>query len=296
MPVIVVAGSAALLLLVVLVSVVKPWRSVVKRGLLAITRVEVLVFAVGAVMVAAYVGLPHLLVHDKDFTDNADLYNARNDIRTSAVQAVGALVLLGGLIFTARTVRLNRDGNVTDRFSKAAEHLGHISAATRVGGVYALEQIMRDAPREQTTALETLAALIRDQASTRSPDDDPAPDLAAAVRVIGRRDPSRDTSGVTVNLSDVNLSRCSLRAGDYSGVNLWNARLDKANLTGASFIGTNLERARLDGAFLARAKLEHASLDGASLQGAKYDDSTTWPAGFDAASLGARNLSAGATA
>ena len=49
--------------------------------------------------------------------------------------ALGAAV---GLAYTARTYRLSREGQLTDRYTKAVEQLGSDKIEVRLGGLYAL--------------------------------------------------------------------------------------------------------------------------------------------------------------
>ncbi len=49
---------------------------------------------------------------------------AESDARTALIQAVAGAALLIGLLFTWRTLRLNRQSQITERFTKAIEQLG----------------------------------------------------------------------------------------------------------------------------------------------------------------------------
>jgi len=51
---------------------------------------------------------------------------------------------IAGLLYTARNYRLSRRGQVTDRFTTALERLGSSELYVRIGGVHALEHVMRD--------------------------------------------------------------------------------------------------------------------------------------------------------
>jgi hypothetical protein len=54
---------------------------------------------------------------------------------------------------------------VTARYTKAIEQLGSDRLDVRVGGIYALECIAHDSPRDHLAVLEVLAAFIREQRS-----------------------------------------------------------------------------------------------------------------------------------
>lgn len=214
--------------------------------------------------------LPDMLVARGDFDDRKEWYKARNDVRTSGIQLLGGFVLVVGSYFTARTLRLNRAGHITDRFSKAVEHLAGEEPATRLGGIYALERVMRDSSEYQGPVLEILTAFVRVEGSKqrRARETEPV-EVGAALRVIGRRDAGRDPRDekFRLNLSETNLSYCSMRDGDFSRANLSRTDLRNAYLVRSSFRG-----ALLEGTLLGGAKVE-----GADFSGARYDDETDWP-------------------
>jgi hypothetical protein len=54
-------------------------------------------------------------------------------------------VLLGAF-FTWRQLQISREGQVTDRFTRAVDQLGHPEVDVRLGGIYALERIAKDSP------------------------------------------------------------------------------------------------------------------------------------------------------
>src|SRR5215469_7014250 len=108
-------------------------------------------------------------------------------------------------MFTVRSYRrarqsleVTQQGRVTDCHTKAVGKLGSKQLRTRIGGVYALERVALDSPRDHPTVMEVLAAFIREHSREKWPplelaaDDDrnartTRPDVQAAVTVIGRR-------------------------------------------------------------------------------------------------------------
>jgi hypothetical protein len=84
--------------------------------------------------------------------------------RLLVTSIAGALVVLGGLIFTGVNYRLSRRGQITDRFSKALERLSSAQLYGRVGGIHALERVMHDSPGHLDDVIEVLAAFIREHA------------------------------------------------------------------------------------------------------------------------------------
>jgi Pentapeptide repeats (8 copies) len=198
---------------------------------------------------------------------------------------------------TLRAVELTEQGQVTDRYSKAIEQLGSDKLDVRIGGIYAVERIARDSPRDHPTIMEVLVAFIREHSPERwQPPEDKAetpdwpmrPDVQAAATVIGRRTVRNDSH-------QINLAHAWLRGADFTGARLGGADLTGANLAGARFFaanlgGANLSAANLDGADLYAAYLDSANLDGAnlahaSLRGANLTGAFLGHARLDSANL-----------
>ncbi|GAA3370033.1 hypothetical protein GCM10020367_15050 [Streptomyces sannanensis] len=120
------------------------------------------------------VGLPWLIwrgpyVLDAKYIDRKALGEGSaalvTGLRTTLVAVVAALGAGIALLYTARTYRLTRRGQITDRFTKALERLGSPEIYVRIGGILALEQIVQDAPEQAATdAAEVLGHFIRHRA------------------------------------------------------------------------------------------------------------------------------------
>jgi hypothetical protein len=50
---------------------------------------------------------------------------------------------------------------LTDRYSKAIEHLGDSKVDVRLGGIYALERVAADSPTDRSAIIEVLCAFVR---------------------------------------------------------------------------------------------------------------------------------------
>ena len=68
--------------------------------------------------------------------------------RTGVLALLAGLVAVVGAVYTAKTYALNRQGQLTDRFTRAVEQLGHDSRDVRLGGIHALERIARESPED----------------------------------------------------------------------------------------------------------------------------------------------------
>jgi hypothetical protein len=242
---------------------------------------------------------------------NAERLKAENDVRVALIQLLAGAGLLGGLYFTARTWQLNRDfgartlelnreGHVTDRFTKAIDQLGNENLDVRLGGIYALERIARDSPRDHEPIIDILCAFLRNHAdksklpaldATKPPSFDRSPpDVTAALEVVGRR--SQRYERRTMDLRRIRVKGAYLEGARFDGAllngvelpwaelrhaNLHGARLSDADLTFADLRHADLRDAFLDDAKLTNVRWDEAQLDGARLHGAAYDQSKLSP-------------------
>ena len=238
----------------------------------------------------------------------------RNDARATLLQGLGGLAVLIGATVAYRQLRIAREGQVTERFTRAIDQLGHKNLDVRLGGIYALERITVDSERDRSTIVEVLTAFVRGHApwpptQDGQPPEDLAveditalqrwaPDVQAALTVLSRREPA---FGPQLDLRNTDLRGANLRRAYLEDALLEGARLQKANLShaqlraahledaqlqrallhGARLRSTWLDNANLEGAQLHGAKLYLASLDHVQLQGAVYDPGTRWPGSFD---------------
>jgi len=84
----------------------------------------------------------------------ADRAKAINDVRATLLQGIGGAVLLLGVYFTYRQLQTSREGQVTERFTRAIDQLGHTRLDVRLGGIYALERIANDSSDDRPTIAE----------------------------------------------------------------------------------------------------------------------------------------------
>jgi hypothetical protein len=133
-------------------------------------------------------------------------------------------------LFTARNFTLSREGQVTDRYTKAIEQLGSDKLDVRIGGIYALERIARDSAKDHPTVMEVLTAFIREHSREPWPvkgkgeqqgEKKTRPDVRAAVTMIGRRDAKRDI--LSIDLTGADLNRADFTGADFTGAILMGA-------------------------------------------------------------------------
>ncbi|WP_190136175.1 pentapeptide repeat-containing protein [Streptomyces longispororuber] len=243
-------------------------------------------------------------------------------LRTAVVAFAAALGAGIALFYTARTYRLTRRGQITDRFTKALERLDSEKIYIRIGGILALEQIVQDAPDQAATdAARVLGHFIRHRTLHAAPPPapessgnqpaaeplprEPAADIQAALTALTRTesrthvDPREKLALHGLHLAGARLMQADLTDADLGGATLTRAALGGATLTRATLYGARLSNAelrwaKLEGAILDGATLDGATLDGATLKGATLDGATLTNATLRGATLTGTYLS-GAT-
>ena len=283
---------------------------------LAVTAAALL--TLGAVLVV----LPVLLVPARAIANDQELYKARSDVRATLVQVLAGGLVATGLIFTARTLDLNRSGQVTERFTRAVDQLGQRGDRprdrldVRLGGIYALERIARDSPDDLSTVVEVLCAHVREYTpwpprlpgqgrADLTPDQvaglpdlqTRAPDLQAVLTVLGRlpdghssRAGRRGRARAASNPVPRDLTRTDLRRADLRGAHLEGADLRDAHLEAADLRDAHLEEADLYDAHLEGTRLGSAHLEGADLPGAHLEEADLRGAHLEGADLRGAHL------
>ena len=249
----------------------------------------------------------------------------QNDARTTLLQGLAALLVLTGASIGAsvglqqirvsrqqlqatwhqlrqtetaslRQSKLMEEGNITERFTRAVDQLGHQEADVRIGAVYGLERLAKSSEGDQVPILEILSTFVRSHSPwppslPHQPDSNVdirkgrtalrfyAPDIQAAMTALGRLDnrprlPILDL--YSVDLRGVVLLGARLYWSMFTASNLERALLSNADLSNSDLSSANLKYAILRGTNLRQAKLH-----GADLEGAEASSKTVWPTGFD---------------
>jgi len=261
----------------------------------------------GIISVLLFWKLPGWQVSRSNATDE-NRFDRENEARKTLAQIVGGMFVLFGLYSSLNTLDLSREGQITERFTRAIEQLGASDAAgqpkleLRLGGIYALERIARDSERDYGVIMEVLTTYVREHSPRKKLDFEPqaticiekasivgpkapapkmatpkaaldeAPrigaDIQAILTVLGRRELRYDKS--PLDLSATNLRGAHLHGMDFRGVDLHSADLREADFEGANLRGVELYNADLRRACLTDAHLEKANLGGAKLWEAKF--------------------------
>ena len=232
----------------------------------------------------------------------------QEDARATLLPGIAGVLLAAGAIAAWRQVQVSREGQITERFSRAVDHLGSNNRDVRLGGIYTLEHIAKDSPSDRRTVQSVLGAFVRNHAPwpvgapvgpehpTARVDERVqrlqyrAPDVQGAVGVLGRRLPYPDPVELylarvdlrgafldgarlsNTSLRHTNLARAVMRGVDLRDSDLQDADLREAWMDRAQMTGANLSGTYLQDATFNEAVLEHADLTGADLRGAIFHD------------------------
>ncbi len=228
--------------------------------------------------------------YEKSLTKNEYLTQINNRRKTVA-QIIGGIVLLAGLYFTWKRVQVNEEGQITERFTRAIDQLcKKENLEVRLGGIYALERIAKDSPKDHPQIMEILVAYVRENAkidmseSQKESKDKETKveikeDIQSILKVIGRRNWKNDKKDQLIDLRSTNLqqykfdgyfkkiilSNSNLKSSNFKGAKLHNANFMAANLQQADF-----RDAKLHGANLGITKLSNSFLCGADIQNIQF--------------------------
>jgi Pentapeptide repeats (8 copies) len=258
--------------------------------------------ALGALVIASMVLFPAYLVErDLDAGELAqlpanDLADAINDRRTVLLQGIAGALFFVTAFFTWRQIRLAREGQITERFTRAVDQLGSKELPVRVGGIYALERIVFDSARDRVAIAEIFSTYLRQPPNPSAGSHSKhlvsagmPPDVQAVLRVLARRkpepwEPPLDLSGVNWQGFDFAPFGVPfpLRGAIFTGAHLEQVSLRASELTDANFIDAFLDQADFQSIVqsfrikhrtqIARAKFQGVHAGGALFTGANLSE------------------------
>lgn len=218
---------------------------------------------------------------------------------------------------TQRQVEVTNQGQLTDRFNKAVDHLGSDKMELRIGGIHALERISLDSEDDRDTIGELLSAFIRNRAA-KNPSGTctvtASADVSIAMSVLYRRNWNSPQlvnldlkelclSGLHIRLKNSNYKfepyeydTVPLEIDGFRDADLSDTDFSKASLVDVIFSDANLEGANFTGADLADASMHeatvtNATLTGADLRGAYLNETNFTGANLSSAKLMGADLS-----
>lgn len=244
-------------------------------------------------------------------TNATEKANLINQYRTTSIQYIATLAqivgggaVLTGIYFAWGNLITSREGQITERFTRAVDQLGSEKLEIRLGGIYALERIANESDKDCLPIMKVLTAYIRVNSYANKETLKPGEireDIQAILTIIGKQKYSFNSEEFTPNLRDTrlcgadlkgaHLERAKLMQVHLEGAHLERARLEEAYLTsGAHLEKAHLEEAHLEKAHLSFAYLERAYLEGAYLEGARLQGACLRGTNLNKANLKGANL------
>ncbi|WP_329036362.1 pentapeptide repeat-containing protein [Streptomyces sp. NBC_01725] len=186
---------------------------------------------------------------------------------------------------------LTKEGQITDRYTAAVSNLGEDKMDVRLGGIYALQRIMQDSPRDHPTIANVLATYVRTHAAEPPEKGQAVPaDVHAALTVLTTRNTAQD-GAFRLDLRSVWLSDIEIgRPLNEDPASLAKANLSHANLRGTDLFNSDMREADLRGADLREADLTFAQMHRTGLQGADLRGAELFAADLRDAGLAEANL------
>jgi len=166
-----------------------------------------------------------------------------------------------------------RDAALSDRFTRAIDHLKDESLAIRMGALFELKKIGLEAPDNQKDIVRILGPFIQEEIENRElleprhEYDLPRPkeDIFIAGEIVSL---FYEQTGCIVHLMYLEAKKLNLIGLQLNGADLRGAKLQGAMLSYAQLQGAILDFAQLQGTNLVEVQFQGASLSGAKLQGA----------------------------
>lgn len=280
-------------------------------------------FGLAALTILLLILVPLLQVRRlKGFLKPEELFDKENQARVTLAQMIAGLALMVTIYSSVQTqassdrtqqnaidqLTLAREGQLSERFTKAVEQLANRDSLVRIGGLLTLERAAQLSPeRYHWTMVEVITEFIRNHAPARTgagcaAKDGPSKDVYIALKVLGRRDVAHDPRDRTQNrlflaeldLCHAYLSRLNLAYAEFQDARLANALFRETDLKNTWLQRSDLKRAfmqgaDLSGADLSDADLTQAELPGANLSGAVLNNAELRDACFDDADLSLAN-------
>lgn len=202
-----------------------------------------------------------------------------DEYRKTVAQAVGGIGFLGTFLLSVFTFRASEKAKITERFSKALDHLGAVrskgdEAATevRIGAIGELEGVGQESSREKVMIISSLTAYLRNYAGLAQANREKASpavwekkETQAILTLLARWGIPASTRD-ELRLTDLDFRRLLLQPG----ANLGNIRAERSSFDFALLDGVSFKSAVLNRATFRGAKLEGADFTGAELKGRDF--------------------------
>ncbi|WP_052245259.1 pentapeptide repeat-containing protein [Halocynthiibacter namhaensis] len=230
-----------------------------------------------------------------------DQARTTRELGTAVLALFGAPFLVWRTVIASKQAHTAEQGLYTDRIAKAVEQIGADKVVkqqrkdekgnltyerdkdnkrifskpimveetapnleVRIGGLYALERIARDSPKDHITVMEIICAYIRENCKpdvSQFPADDAPLDVWINWDVPAQQHPR----------SDINTAISVINNRDKRQLEREKIRKFKLNLAGVDFRGLTVKLTNFSGTNFNNAKFLAATISNSTLRGAHFD-------------------------
>ncbi len=192
-----------------------------------------------------------------------DLISLENTTEAFIVQALGGAFFFVTAFFSWRNLVVTQEKQITERFSKGIEQLGNTNLSIRLGGIYSLERIAKDSPKDHVTVMDILSTFVQETSPSSQEQEVINRDVQAVLYAIGQRKDSLEPKNLGFTLDFTNLRGANFFRGDFrrfgfKSSDMRNADLRQANCSEADFTEAKLSGSDLHGANFTKAIVKNA--------------------------------------
>jgi uncharacterized protein YjbI with pentapeptide repeats len=213
-------------------------------------------------------------------TTNANL---ENKFRLTMAQIIGGVAVFATLYYTGENLKVAREGQMAERFTKATIQLKNKNEEIRLGAIYTLGSIWDKYDETYWPIMEILTNFVRDKTKidTKGANNIETKDtnslnkisldVQTVLTVFGKRKSHKFEASDSPDLQYTYLRKAQLEQDYFKGANFKGADLEESNLRYIDLEGAKLMEADFKGADFEKANLESAHLEKADLEKANFE-------------------------
>lgn len=236
-----------------------------------------------------------LLILVLQFWVSPETPEERTSFLQVSAQVIAGTVFALGLFFTWETLQVNREGQITERFTRAIDQLGHEKIQIRLGAIFALERIARDSARDAGTIGQILLSYLHESSSRGEvytdyiPEDEvpedhdtyipggirASADVQAIVTVLGSNEMWQEGRPHRYEIKGIDLQRV-----DMTGLDFHRCDFSHSDLRYSEAVATHFEESDMES-----TELEHNVFYGSYFQHARFQRCNLWDVSFQHGNL-----------
>ena len=208
--------------------------------------------------------------------------NPMGEMLKLAAQLIGGIIIGYGLYLTYRrtkaiedsvvvaqqNVKISEDGNVTERFKNAIEHLGRDEGSIRLGGIYSLHRIAKKSPEDTESVCNIFCSyLISEAVSNITYKKGDLIAIKTIADLLFKHDDNRLVyASIKKTLSNVHFVELNLDNGNISNCKFTKTSIVKSTFFNCVIEGSSFKSSILNKLNFSRSKIKNVRFDGCELK------------------------------